>query len=94
MRRDPGQMHPIALVLIAAGYIATAIWVLWSTVIAFIGGKLPIFGWKLNGGILWGLSWICILWPIAFGVNFLLSSLLNELVWWLDRQLRTLIKGK
>ena len=94
MRQHPDHMHPIALLLIVAGYVITAGWVLWSTVIAFIGGKLPIFGWELNGGILIGLLWVCILWPIAFGVNFLLSTFLNELVWWLDKQLRTLIKGK
>ena len=94
MRRDPGQMHPIAKPLILIGYFLTVVWVLWSTVIAFAGGKLPLFGWELNGGILLGLSWIGCLWPIVFGATFLLFQLVDVLFWWLDEKLRTLIKGK
>ena len=92
MHRYPGQMHPITKPIILLGYILAVIWVLWSTFIAFTGGRLPILGWQLNGGVLWGLGFIACLWPVASIIAFLFFQALDALAWWLDEIVRSRFK--
>ena len=60
----PGPARAVAAV---AG-MATAIWATWCTVIAFIGGTMPVLGWKVSGGLGEGLVWLFLVEPILVTV--------------------------
>lgn len=38
-------------------FISATVYSLWFTVIAFVGGRVPLLGWKLSGGFISGLFW-------------------------------------
>jgi len=63
------EMHPVpkALTFIIAGFFV--IYGLWATVIAFIGGTLPIVGISLRDGLGTGLFWLFIVEPILMTVG-------------------------
>ena len=46
---------------------------LWCTVIAFIGGELPVVGHPVEGGLLNGLAWTSVALPILAGISYLIS---------------------
>jgi hypothetical protein len=83
-KRWEGQMHPVTKPIILIGYGLAVIWVLWVTLVAFTGGTLPVVGWEVEGGIIWGVLSIACLWPIASILFFLVFQALDVLAWWLD----------
>lgn len=70
MDDNGNDIHPIAKLLtyIIAG--AFGLFGLWCTVIAFVGGTIPIIGWELSGGLLSGLLWLFIADPILMTVGY------------------------
>lgn len=48
---------------------------MWATVVAFIGGTLPIIGVRLPGGIISGLLWLFIADPILMTVGYWISMI-------------------
>ena len=67
---DDDDLHPVVRAVTAILGAAIVAFSLWGTVIAFIGGRLPILGSKMNGGVSSGLLWIFILDPIVFTVGY------------------------
>ena len=50
--------------LATLGGLAFGAFSLWCTFIAFRGGTLPLFGWRLEGGFLTGVLWLFVADPI------------------------------
>jgi hypothetical protein len=89
-KRWEGQMHPVTKPIIITSYGLAVIWVLWVTLVAFIGGTLPLLGWEVKGGIIWGLLSIACLWPIASLLFLLAYRALDGFAWWLNDRLMIL----
>lgn len=70
------DLHPIAKVLVTITAVATGIFALWCTVIAFTGGTLPLLGWNMDGGVGAGLLWLFVIDPIVTAVGYWLSMLI------------------
>ena len=71
-REGPNAVSMLVMVIVS---VASAIWLTWCTVIAFIGGTLPLIGWEIEGGFFFGLVWLFILDPIAMTVAYWASML-------------------
>ena len=50
--------------------LATGAWLLWCTVIAFVGGHFPLIPFQTSGGIGSGLLWLFIIDPILITVLY------------------------
>jgi hypothetical protein len=60
---------PLQILAVVLG-LATAVWITWCTVIAFIGGTMPIIGWEVDGGIGFGLLFLFIIEPILLTLAY------------------------
>jgi len=71
-----GDLNPvskgIATIVVGAGVI----WTIWCTWVAFVGGSLPLVGWELDGGIVFGLFWLFIVDPFVVTVAYWVSMLI------------------
>lgn len=47
------------------GIAAAIVLSTWTTVIAFVGGTMPIVGWETDGGLVTGLLWLVFVDPIV-----------------------------
>lgn len=56
--------------------LAAAVWLTWCTVIAFIGGTMPLIGVETEGGVGYGLLWVFVFDPIAMTVAYWASMIL------------------
>ena len=52
----------VVVCVVAAG--ATVVLATWSTVVAFVGGSMPLIGWTTDGGVGLGLLWVLVVDPI------------------------------
>ncbi len=60
-----GDDVPVPLQIVGAVLgIAAAVWMTWCSVIAFIGGTMPLIGWEVEGGFGFGLLFLVVLQPI------------------------------
>ncbi|WP_208029417.1 hypothetical protein [Rhabdothermincola sediminis] len=68
------DLSPIAGLL--AGILAIAVVILsgWMTIVAFVGGTMPILGWETEGGLGTGLLWLLFVDPIVITVMIWLST--------------------
>lgn len=57
--------HPIVTLLSVLGALASAVLLAWWTVIAFVGGTMPIIGVETEGGFGNGLFWLLFVDPIV-----------------------------
>lgn len=71
------ELHPVVKVIVALAAIATMIWATWCTVIAFIGGTMPIIGWETEGSLGFGLLWLFLLEPIAVTVAYWITMIVT-----------------
>jgi hypothetical protein len=82
------EPHPLVKCITVVFVALFAIYGLWATVIAFVGGTLPIIGVALPGGIISGLLWLFIADPILMGLGYLLSLIIilpiHALISWLQ----------
>lgn len=62
----PAPLQAISILGVAAAIVFSA----WTTVIAFVGGTMPIIGWETDGGIVTGLVWIAFVDPIIVTVVY------------------------
>lgn len=69
------EMHPVAMVVAVLTGLASAALSLWMTVIAFVGGTMPIIGLETEGGLVFGLFWLMIIEPIVLTVCYWISML-------------------
>ena len=70
------DVHPLVQGLTFVVIGVFLLYGLWATVIAFTGGRLPIIGITLQGGLLSGLLWIFVFDPILLSVGFLISMVI------------------
>jgi hypothetical protein len=70
------DMPIAARVIVGIGVVAAVVLSTWMTVIAFIGGTMPIIGWETDGGIVTGLVWLIIVDPLVMTVCFWATMLL------------------
>jgi len=64
----------------AVAGLAVVVWATWCTVLAFVGGTMPILGWQTEGGVGEGLLWLFLIEPIVVTVAIWVTSLLVALV--------------
>ena len=70
MESPPENIHPLVKGLSVLVVGVFALYGLWATVIAFVGGSLPIIGIRLPGGLISGLLWLFIADPILMTVGY------------------------
>jgi hypothetical protein len=66
--------------------LAGVVFTTWCTIIAFVGGTLPVLGWELEGGFGTGTLWVFVIDPIvltlfywvALGLAVPLSALFDR----------------
>lgn len=63
-----------ARIVVGLSGVATAVLTTWMTVIAFVGGTMPIVGWQTEGGITTGLLWLLVVDPIVASVCWMLTT--------------------
>ncbi len=73
---DEKGLHPVVQVLTVLLAVAAGVWATWCTIIAFIGGTMPLIGVETDGGLGTGLLCLVILEPIAITVAYWFSMLL------------------
>jgi hypothetical protein len=87
MQKPDSDLHPFVkgLVFIIAG--AFALYGIWATIIAFVGGVLPIVGIRLPGGLISGILWMVIADPILMTVGYWIGMIvvipIQMLITWL-----------
>lgn len=64
------EVHPVVQGLAGLAGLATAVWSTWCTVVAFVGGTMPIIGWETDGGLGFGMLWLLVLEPLVITVAF------------------------
>lgn len=64
------ERHPIVTFVATLGAIAAAVFTSWCTVIAFIGGTMPIIGYEAEGGFFSGIFWVFVVDPIVITVVY------------------------
>jgi hypothetical protein len=69
------DLHPVVRVVVTVLALATFAFAGWCTVLAFIGGTAPIFGWELEGSVGQGLLWMFIVTPIITTIGYWASML-------------------
>lgn len=64
--------------------LAAAAYVIWSTVVAFTGGTIPLTHWRITGGAGIGVLWMCIVDPLlasaALALAYTIVALLTMVV--------------
>src|SRR5215211_2097074 len=69
------EHHPVAQTVAALTGLASAVYATWCTVIAFVGGRLPIVGIELDGSFGLGILWVIVFDPIVVTVCYWVSLL-------------------
>ena len=72
---DEADRHPLIQGLATLTAVATVVFSLWCTVIAFVGGTMPVFHLQTQGSFGFGLLWLCILDPILVTVCYWITLL-------------------
>lgn len=67
------DVHPVVKVVATVLGVATGVWSTWCTVIAFVGGTMPLIGLETSGGFGLGVLWILIFDPLAITVAYWIS---------------------
>ena len=64
------ELNPVSKSIAFVIAASVSIWLLWCTVVAFTGGTLPLLGWKVDGGFVFGLVWVFLIDPIAMALGY------------------------
>jgi LppP/LprE lipoprotein len=67
------ERHPVLQTVATLTGLASAVYATWCTVIAFIGGRLPIIGIEIDGSFGLGILWVIVIDPIVVTVCYWLS---------------------
>jgi hypothetical protein len=88
--KNTEDVHPITKFFMYLIIGASSLYMVWATIIAFIGGRIPIFGFEMRGGIISGLIWVFILDPIIMTIMYWISMIIvlpiGLLVSWLSKK--------
>ena len=68
-------LNPVSKVVAFVVMALSTVWLTWCTIIAFTGGTLPLLGWRVDGGLIFGLFWLFVLDAIAMTVAYWVSML-------------------
>lgn len=71
------DLNPVSRTIALIVVLAAGVWLTWCTVIAFTGGLIPLLGWEVDGGIVFGLFWLFIVDPIAATVAYWVGMLVT-----------------
>ena len=69
------DIPPAIKVVGFAGVAVAVVLSTWMTIIAFVGGTMPIIGWETDGGIVVGLLWLFFVDPIVIAAGYWLTML-------------------
>jgi hypothetical protein len=87
MEAPEQDIHPLVKGLTILVVAAFALYGLWATVIAFVGGTLPVIGIRLPGGLISGLLWLFVADPILMTVGYWIGLVIvlpvHALISWL-----------
>jgi len=86
--KDEG-LHPLVQIVAVVISVFFAVYGLWATVIAFVGGTLPIVGIRLPGGLVSGLLWVFVGDPVLITVGYWIGMIVGLPIHALIRWLRT-----
>jgi hypothetical protein len=67
---DDAELPLPARLVTYLGIAAAIVLSFWTTVIAFVGGTMPIIGWETDGGLVTGLVWLMFVDPILMTVCY------------------------
>ncbi len=64
------EPHGCVQVLSILFSIPVLIWLIWCSIIAFVGGTMPIIGLEVEGGLCFGLVWLFLISPIVEAIAY------------------------
>jgi hypothetical protein len=67
---ENGEMPLPARLVTYVGIAAAIVLSFWTTIIAFVGGTMPIIGWETDGGLVTGVVWLMFVDPILMTVCY------------------------
>ncbi len=73
--RVDDERHPVVNAVAVLTALAAAVLCTWYTVIAFVGGTMPIIGYETEGGFFFGVVWLVFVDPIVVTVAWWASLL-------------------
>jgi hypothetical protein len=85
---DAEDLSPVTLVVLWVLAAVVAVLTGWMTIVAFVGGRMPIVGWEVEGGLGTGLLWLLFVDPIVFGAMMAAGSAVAAVVEWVVEQVR------
>lgn len=61
-------------VITVVSAVLTLVLTTWMTVVAFVGGTMPVVGWETDGGVVVGVLWLVFVDPIVVSACWLLTT--------------------
>jgi hypothetical protein len=68
------ELPTTAIAVVVLSALVTAVVSTWCTVVAFVGGTMPIVGWHTEGSVGLGLLWVLVVDPIVMIASWLLTA--------------------
>lgn len=59
------EQGSVAAVTVVVFGLAVTVWGIWATIVAFVGGTVPLLGRQLEGSFGTGMVWLLVVWPFA-----------------------------
>ena len=73
----PEDIHPIVSIWVVLFSLASGLFSLYCTYIAFVGGTIPLLGWELDGGAVSGVLWLVFVTPLVSMVAYWIAMLVT-----------------
>ena len=87
---DRAALDPVTRTIFAVLGIAAGVWSTWVAVIAFTGGTVPLVGWRLEGGPLFGLWFLFTIDPLVMTIAWVAFLFVGLLIVSMARAVKTL----
>lgn len=71
------DLNPVSKAVTTVIVISAIVWTLWCTWVAFFGGALPLLGWRLSGGFIFGVVWLFFVDPFVVTIAYWASMVVT-----------------
>lgn len=64
------ELGPVEHAIVTIGSLVGVVLSIWMSIVSLVGGTMPIFGWKVEGGFGDWLLWTAIIIPVLMTVLY------------------------